>query len=243
MKHEKEFKIPIAGTNKNIYAKQYGSLEQPVVVFVHGLTGHMDEQIFYNGARYFHERGISSLRFNLYDWSQDARKLTECTLTIHSHDLNVVTDYLRKQGAKRIFVVGHSYGGPTILLADSKKFNAVVLWDPSHGDVFDEEDEVKYVKELDGYYVIWGAGFIIGSKMRNLEKELKWDTLTAQITTPLKVISAGKGVLVKQGKKYVELAQGPKEHAVIAQAEHNFNEEGVAEQLFDETISWFKKYI
>jgi len=240
---EKEFKIPIPDTKLNIYAKQYGSLDQPVVVFVHGLTGHMDEHLFYNGARYFHEHGISSLRFNLYDYEKDARKLTNCTLKDHSYDLNVIIDYLLQKKIKKIFAIGHSYGGPTILLANHNQLDGMVLWDPSYGDIFDESDDAKYVKEINSYRIRWGTDVLIGAKMRDEAKKLAWDSLTKTITTPLKVISAGQGVLMKEGKKYVELAQGPKDYVIIRKAGHNFNEEGTAEELFDESIKWLKKFI
>lgn len=240
---EKESKIPIPDTKLNIHAKQYGSLDQPVVIFVHGLTGHMDEHPFYNGARYFHKQGISSLRFNLYDYEKDARKLTNCTLKTHAHDLDVIIDYLRQKKTKKIFAIGHSYGGPTVLMADHRQLDAIVLWDPSYGDIFDKSDDAKYVKELDAYRIRWGTDVLIGAKMRNEAKELKWDSLTKIITTPLKVISAGKGVLVKERKKYVELTQGPKDHVTIKKAGHNFNEEGTAEELFNESIKWLKKFV
>lgn len=147
---EKELTIPIPGTKLKIYAKQYGGLNNPVVIFVHGLTGHMDEHLFYNGARYFYRRGIPSIRFNLYDWQKSARKLTNCTLNTHAYDLNVVIDYLRKRKVNKIVTIGHSYGGPTILLAHHNTIDAIALWDPSYEDLF---KGAKYIKELDAYRI------------------------------------------------------------------------------------------
>lgn len=235
---EAEFKIPIPGTKLNIYAKQYGSLDRPVIIFVHGLTGHMDEHPFYNGAQYFYDQGISSLRFNLYDWQKDARKLTNCTLKIHANDLNLVIDYLREKSVKKIFAIGHSYGGPTILLADQSKLDAIVLWDPSYGDIF---DNTKYIQELDAYRIRWGTDILISAKMYEERKQLDWDNLTTNIQTPLKIISAGKGELLKGSKVYIKKAKGPTEHAIIENAGHNFNEEGTAEKLFEETLQWLKQ--
>ena len=42
---------------------------------MHGLTGHMDEHIFYNGARFFEKKSFAAFRFNLYDDQDDAMKL------------------------------------------------------------------------------------------------------------------------------------------------------------------------
>ncbi|MAF35407.1 hypothetical protein CMO91_06215 [Candidatus Woesearchaeota archaeon] len=240
---EREFQIPIPGTDLNIYAKQYGELSDSMVIFVHGLTGHMDEHLFYNGARYFEKHGISSIRFNLYDWHDDARKLMDCTLETHAHDFNTVLQYLLTAKVKKIAAIGHSYGGPTILLGNHKQLAAIVLWDPSHGDIFADEDEVKYVPELNAYHVNWGTSFLIGSPMRAMEKEIAWDSLTKKIHSALKVVSAGKGELVEHGKKYVDLANGPKQHVVIQSANHNFDDEGAADELYKESASWIQKSI
>lgn len=236
---EKEFTIPIPDTKLNIYAKQYGSLNRLVVIFVHGLTGHMDEHPFYNGARHFYDQGFSSIRFNLYDSEVDARKLTDCTLKTHAHDLNVVTNYLKEENVRKIFAIGHSYGGPTILLADQSKLDAIVLWDPSYGDIF---DNTKHIQEINAYRIRWGTDILIGADMYEERKQLDWDNLTATIRTPLKIISAGKGKLLKGSKIYIEKAKGPTEHAVIKNTTHNFNEEGAAEKLFAESVKWLKKY-
>ena len=239
MQNEKEFTIPIPDSDLKIYAKQYGALEGTVAVFVHGLSGHMEEHLFYNGARYFYEHGIASLRFNLYDWHDDARKLIDCTLRTHADDLNTVLGYLNDQNTASVSAIGHSYGGPTILLANQEMLDTIVLWDPSHGDVFgDDENEVTFVPALNAYHVNWGTSFLIGTKMREMEKELPWNSLTEKITAPLQVISAGRGELIEQGKRYAELASGPREHITLDGASHNFDEEGVAEMLYSKSVDW-----
>ena len=113
---EKQIKIPIAN-KKYIYGTLRGSLKNPLLVFVHGFTGYKDEHIFFNGARFFEKKGFSTFRFDLYNWNKDARKLEECTLSLHGEDLDTVVKYLRKKGANKIFVAGHSFGGVTVLLS------------------------------------------------------------------------------------------------------------------------------
>lgn len=239
---EKEFRIPIPNTNLHISAKQYGDLDKPIVILIHGLTGFMDEHLFYNGARYFYNQGISSLRFNLYDWQQDARKLTDCTIRTHAEDLNVVIEYLKQNGAKSIHAMGHSYGGPTILLANHNQLKSIVLWDPAYGDIFNDTDPAIYVKELNAYRIRWGTDILIGSDMRQEAKDVDWNNLTANTTVPLKIIGAGRGELGEGGKVYVGKTKGPKELFIIENATHGFSEEGVAEELFAESMSWVKKY-
>lgn len=235
---EKEFKIPIQGTKLNIYAKQYGSLNAPVVVFVHGLSGHMDEHIFYNGARVFHQHGISSVRFNLYGGERDARDLVECTLETHAHDLNVVITYLQQQHPLKLFAVGHSYGGPTILLAQHNSFDAIVFWDASF------DNRLIDSKSIDGKklrYMEWGVWPLIGDEMYQEAQKLDGRKLISNLTVPLKVITAEKSYYKERLLNY-ELAKEPKAYHMVKGASHNFNEEGAAEELYKESLNWIEKF-
>jgi pimeloyl-ACP methyl ester carboxylesterase len=236
---EKELKIPIPETDLTIYAKQYGELDNPVVVFVHGLTGHMDEHQFYNGARYFYEHDISSVRFNLYDDPDDARKLVDCTLKTHAHDLNAVIDYLRTRGAKNIIAVGHSYGGPTILLADHGKLDGVVFWDASYDYRFDDTEPLSGTSWR---YLDWSVWSIIGEEMYQEAQTMQQDQLLANLKTPIKVITAEKSYYEDRKKNY-ELASGSKEYHMIKGAGHTFAEEGAADELFRESVQWIKKLL
>src|SRR3989344_1336712 len=118
---EKQLKIKTPD-KKVIYGTLRGSLDKPLVIFVHGFTGFKDEHQFFNGARFFEKRGFSSFRFNLYHWEKGARKLEDCTLSLHGEDLDQVVEYFRKKGVKKIFAVGHSFGGLTVLLSKKKSF-------------------------------------------------------------------------------------------------------------------------
>lgn len=228
--------------NKVIYGTLCGSITNPLIIFVHGLGGFKDEHIFFNGARYLEKRGYSTLRFDLYNYEKDARKLQDCTLSIHAQDLDTVIRYLRNKGLKTIHVVGHSFGGPTILLSKQKEFDKVVLWDPS----IDPEvlkKELKHIEESDAYYVDWGAAVIIGKKMIEENKAIKPLQLIKNIHVPIKLIFAGKGELKESDwKKYFDSANQPKAMTVIPSASHNFHEEGTEEQLFEETLDWLKKF-
>src|ERR1700722_40745 len=111
---EKELKIKTPD-GKMIYGILRGSLSKPLIIHVHGLAGNMNEAMHYNAARYFEKHGFSSFRFNLYSWEKGGRKLHECTFSTHGKDIDTVLKYLESRGARKIFVVGHSYGWPSIL--------------------------------------------------------------------------------------------------------------------------------
>lgn len=239
---EKEIKIPI-GSKKYIYGTLRGSLKNPLVIFVHGFTGYRNEHQFFNGARFFEKKGYSSFRFNLYDWKKDTRKLEECTLSLHGEDLDTVVDYFRSNSVKKIFVVGHSFGGVSVLLSKKKGFDAAVLWDSS-GDK-DVKLKAKYIKELDKYYYEGESayGFTISKEMyEENNNKLKPSELVKEIHVPIKIIAAGSGVLINEGKQFLQNANNPKSFAIIPGATHCFDEDGAEEMLFEETYQFLKKY-
>jgi len=213
-----------------------------LLIFVHGLTGYPNEHQFFNGARYFSRRGFNVFRFYLYSGSEKGRLLTSCTISTHARDLNTVVRYFRKK-FKKIFVVGHSLGGPTILLSDTSLVDGIVLWDSAEPRSKWDRKYFKYNKCLDAYIINWGTECIMGKKM--YEERMKLPThkeLIQRIHTPIKVIVAEKGILQKAGREYFKYAHKPKEFAIIKNAGHTFDEEGVEEELFKETYNFLRKY-
>ncbi len=71
---EQELRIKIPGTKLKIHGFLRGKKSAPLVVFVHGLTGNMNEHLFFNGARWFEKKGFATFRFNLYDWEKGREK-------------------------------------------------------------------------------------------------------------------------------------------------------------------------
>lgn len=239
---EQQIQIPTPDGNK-IYGTLRGSLQNPLIIIVHGLGGFKDEHMHFNGSRYFEKKGYSAFRFNLYGYEKDARKLVDCTLKTHARDLDTVVDYFRKEGAGKIIVVGHSYGGPTILASKNKDFDVVVLWDPAVDIEGVAKKELKKLEGTDLYYADWGLAVIIGKKMVQEDVNIQPLELVKKLHVPLKIICAGAGFLVSQNKKLLEIANAPKSMTVIKDASHNFNEDGMEEKLFAETYSWIKKFV
>lgn len=236
---EKDLHIPTPD-GRVIYGKSRGQVSDALVILVHGLTAHMDNHRFYNGARYLSDqRDFPTARFNFYGDEKDARKLVNCTLKLHATDLDIIISHFRSQGVQRIGVVGHSYGGPVILLG-REKVDAAVLWDPSFAIQF---EDLEYVRELELYRSRGGVEYLFNPEMIEEARQLPWEDLTKGFSAPLKVICAGRGILREGGKIYVEKAEGPAELKVIEGADHSFNEDGAAEQLFEETAAWLETYL
>ena len=139
-------------------------------------------------------------------------------------------------------VVGDSLGAPTIASSEGRDFTAVALWDPGF-DASPEEKAAEYVKEIDAYRIRWNVDWLASPAfMEELGRE-DWSPEVTQLTMPVKIVVAGKGQLQEQSQKYLDLLPGNKELVEIPGATHNFSEEGAAEQLYDETIAWFKNYV
>jgi hypothetical protein len=239
---EQEIKIPIPDSKLCIYGTLRGSLKQPMVVFVHGLTGHRHEHIYFNGSRFFEKHGLASFRFNLYDGAQDARKMADCTIKIHAADLDTVIEYMTNRGVKQIFAVGHSYGAPTILSSKKRGFEAVVLWDPHHAPIRGlKQQGWQPVGVLSRYMIQWNSEVLIGEAMYKENVKLDCDKLAAKFKVPTKIIYAKNGILEKASKSYYKHLAGKKDIVGLKNATHCFDEEGTEEELFQETYEWFLK--
>ena len=226
----------------------YGTLDSSaktsskLVVFVHGLASNQNDHLFFNAAQFFPKESYDTFRFNLYGWQKDARNLREITIAQQARDLDSIVRYFTGKYQK-IFVVGHSLGGPTIFLSDTSKATALVLWDPSF-DLRKLVSKKDFNKEYNAYVFEWGPSLIFGNKMyeeyRNFPNPLD---LIKKVKVPIKIISAGKNkVLVKGCREYYKYANEPKALVVIKNAHHNFDEEGTEMQLFEETLRWIKKF-
>jgi pimeloyl-ACP methyl ester carboxylesterase len=238
------FDLP--GTNGlQIKAIKRGSYDQPVAVIVHGRPGSGNDLLPYLFARYLYEQGISSLRLYMYDFLKNTRNLIDCDLKIYANDLDTVVKALRNKGVSKLYGVGHSYGGLTILRS-SEKFDNVVLWDPTHGLVYQEKPDLstygEFPEEEHGRMIVvpTGPGFLRSKKSEAEDKNLGDTTDLARAKGyPLKIISAGKGAMAHLGKKYIEAADSPKKHVVIDDAHHSFEDsDKIIDKLFSESVEW-----
>jgi len=239
---EKEIKIKTK--DKHII---YGVLNttkkksKSLIVFVHGLTGHKNEHHFYNSAKFFPKNGFDTFRFDLYSGEKGGRSLMKSAISTHTKDVETVVNHFNKK-YKHIFLVGHSLGGPSIMLSKVRNdISGIILWDSSARTKV-EWDDFKYNKTLKTYMVSWGTEYLISKKMVDEWKTLPLPkNLISDIKTPIKIICAGKGALIKSGKEYYKYAKGPKSFSVIKGAGHVFDEYGKEDELFKETLNFIKK--
>lgn len=214
-----------------------------LIIIVHGLGGHRNEHIHFNASNFFIKQGFNVFRFDLYSWGKKARAMSNCSIKTHGKDLDTVTEFFGKK-FKKLFVIGHSLGGLTILASHVSKFDAIVFWDPAHTkyEWKKAKSDFIYSKKLDKYIINWGTELLMSKEMfEELANGKDSSQSIKKIHKPIKIISAGKGVLQKTNKDYFKHANSPKEFVTI-KADHNFNMEGTEEKLFNETLKFLKKY-
>lgn len=209
-----------------------------LIIFVHGLTGHKNEHQFYNAARFFPNCGFATFRFDLYSGEKKGRVLSECSIKTHAEDLDQVISYFKGK-YRDIYLVGHSLGGPSILWSSQKNIKSIVLWDPSLKLIERRGDDIKFYSIIDKFVINFGTESLLSKEMIN-----QWRTLDNNILgcfkVSTKIICAQKGILAKSWKKNLPKIKVKTDFYIIKNAGHCFDEEGVEEELFKDTLKWFE---
>lgn len=245
---ESKFEITLAD-GKKIHGRLRGSLsnDSPVVVMMHGRPGNGNELVQYLAAHYLYEQGITSICLSMYDFDPKYRDMLDCTLDTHISDFDTVVEHLRKEGVKKLFAVGHSYGGLTIL-GSKARLEGVILWDPTHGmawhDPAFKNPNFPQKRIGDIYICPSGPTFLWSAKQEEYDQKLGDNSDWAKNKGyPIKFITAGAGPLATWIWKYHEAADTPKALVEIPEAHHQFEDsDEILKQLFAETASWVKKF-
>lgn len=215
-------------------------------IIVHGYCGSMYEHMHVAAAQFFCENGYDVIRFNLQSQNY---KLRDCTLDTHAHYLNTVLDQLCSPYQK-IYISGHSYGGPTVMTAQPKQAQAICLWDPSFNlpalwETMDTHDHNDFtILNFDGNEVLAGKAMV--HEGRN-----KYDTdmclaLSEQLNCPIQVINASEGeefeVYKIDQKSWHSAGHEKNCRIVIPNSDHNFTKGNTLDQLIEKTYEWFEKF-
>ncbi len=247
MPTETKWTLPTAD-GKTIYGlKNMADKPAEAAVFmVHGLTGFMQEYAFKRAADVLSAQGYDVYRFNLYDGWDNARSIMDCTLETHAGDLNTV---IKAFGAKykKAFAIGHSFGGPTIMIANPEGLTAASLWDPSIilDSLFDDVTPV----DDQTYRLDWGVVYLVGKAMidhANGLQEKECRKLAEDFHAPVQVIHAAEGILIKKPLSYHDHGKPenlPKNrHDVIDGTMHCFYEGDTCEELLAKTHAFFQSF-
>lgn len=215
------------------------------VVIVHGLTSYIHEALYEDARRFFNKKGFSVFRPELYGWEEDTRDLKDCTLETHGRDLDNLITVLEKQGYKAIYMVGHSYGSPSVMCM-SKPFTKAVMWDGTYVEMPRSFlGNMKNVPNMGIFVDTSGTGLVLGRKMVDEANTLSaLNGWVGNLGAPTKFIYAGGGMLhqyrLKQQKSLqnagIECAT-----SLVGGADHNFTDDKVKDKLFKASYNWFSK--
>ena len=214
------------------------------IFIVHGLTGHMYEYQHKRAADYFSGQGFDVYRFYLYSDQKGARQLVDCTIATHASDLNTVLNAFAGEYEKT-FAIGHSYGGPTVMMAAPKILTSASLWDPTFNPKHKALFTDKYIQS--GYYAVdWGVVSLIGKAMneeRQTLDEAACIALAENFGHPVQVIHAGNGTYVKDSISYHSFGHPQNRREVVEGTEHCFHEGNTCDDLLNKTHNWFKEWL
>jgi len=243
-----------------ISGQLYGELatDCPVVVMMHGRGDSPADPLQRDGAQYLHRKlGVAVLCLAMYGDAANTpntRRLLDCTLATHVADFGVVVEYMRTViKASKIAAVVHSYGGPTVLRSD-KELDAVVLWDPSHGQYW--RDRRAYTEaDTEGHWEgdvwVWNEpGLPISRAMIDGDMALgDTSALAAAQAYPLLIVSAtgSNAVLKRYNRRYWQAAVAAGRDATLVGlrgASHNFDDsKAIQTNLYERTAAWLERQL
>jgi esterase/lipase len=115
-------------TNEKVIASEE-SKQIPFVIICHGFSGDKYEWgRFTETATALNEEGYESLLFDFSGSGENEREFI--TLSKQATDLEDVYDWVKKQGYSNVAIIGLSFGGLTLLVANLPEIKTKVFWAP-----------------------------------------------------------------------------------------------------------------
>jgi alpha-beta hydrolase superfamily lysophospholipase len=228
-----------------------------IVILCHGITADKDESgILVRLADVLVHNGSSSFRFDFRGHGESGGKQEEMTLSGEMLDLTTVFIWVKKQGYKKIGLLGTSFAGGIASLFSSfyqDQISSLVLWNPSLDysqylypkspwkiKHFGEQKFAEALKR--GYMEIGESKFKFGIKLFNEVRFLKPYEELKKFKKPVLFIHGDKDSYVpyRDSLKYSNLI-GAK-LITIKGAEHGFHDKKEWErETIGETVNFFKK--
>lgn len=213
-----------------------------LIIFVNGLGATKELHTGFNSARYFPKKGFDTFRFDFFSNKEKGRLLSDCSITTFTQDLNSVSSFFEKK-YENIFLIGASLGGCAVINSNQKNIEKIVLWD---GALFPKDKNNTYnkkftwIESLNKYLMRGSIEYLVSKELVD-ERSKQNEDIISKIKKPIKLIMAEKFHQKDRWKKHLSLIKVPSEFIIIENASHGFDEEGVEEQLFEETLKFLNK--
>ena len=103
-----------------------GGEKCPLVIVIHGFTGHMEERHIVAVSKALNEIGFATLRVDMYGHGNSDGKFENHTLYKWLTNALTVIDYARSLDfVTELWLCGHSQGGMTVMLAGAMKRDVI----------------------------------------------------------------------------------------------------------------------
>lgn len=241
---EDQIRIDI-GDDKRVYARfRCASVESPIVAIAHGMTGYMDGRLELNFARRLAGEGYSSIRYNAYDWADDARSLCEMGLREHLDDLQTVLDWSLERN-RRVVALGHSFGAMCILLRGAANLSGAILWDPASQRSWAAMNRkaATYDAVRREFVNRDRVGIVYNERLLQEVENADAAAAARAFDAPMLVVSATEWRhLNEAGRECAALAPNA-ERIEISGADHNFTDDEYENELFESTIEWLRRAV
>ena len=108
------------------YPKGYRNGKCPLVIVIHGFTGHMEERHITAVSEALNETGFATLRVDMYGHGNSEGTFEKHTLYKWLTNALTVIDYGRNLDfVTDLYLCGHSQGGLTVMLAGAMKHDVI----------------------------------------------------------------------------------------------------------------------
>lgn len=218
---------------------------RPIVVFLHGFTGHRYEPgwIYVRVARRLAAAGVSAFRFDFRCSGESDGDFAEMTISTEVSDAVRAVELMAERGdvdADRIGLLGFSLGGAVAAETAARRadIRSLCLWSPVSDPAIQFADRAREMTgdTLDLGPVVLGRGFVEDlPRHRPVEALRRW-------AGPVRVIhgTADPVVEVSSGRAYMD-GPGRREIIEVAGAEHGWHGAANQARLFDATVDWFRE--
>jgi pimeloyl-ACP methyl ester carboxylesterase len=199
----------------------------PLVIMAHGITGSMNEHLHFIASQVLAAAGYSVLRINFYDDADDARKLHECTPTVHAHDLDdVVRDIRATWPGRPMFLIGHSMGLVAASMMD-ERVEALVSWDGAHSSYFRWLEGLDAESGSDRVFLDGAMRIAISQAYVDEGLQLDSNALIARLDCPMLFLYATE--LERRrlaAEEYAAAAKDARAVVAIPDSDHTFSRDG-----------------
>ncbi len=168
----------------------------PLVIVIHGFTGHMEERHITATAETFNDLGYATLRVDMYGHGRSGGQFRNHTLFKWMTNAMTVIDYARTLDfVTDLYLCGHSQGGLTVMLAAALKQDVIrgiipmspavtIPEDARRGNVLGLEFDPDHIPEE----VSFPNGFVLSGNHIRVSQMIRVEDAIDRYTGPVLLI-------------------------------------------------------